>query len=1031
MPAKKKGRPEADMIWVSALSVAAGVARKASSSERDVIRAVAEELRRLKLRGTVALLTPDGQLQVQTRSVSQTLETSLKRLTGYEIAGYTFDPDGAEVYSTALSTGKAVFTEDRASVVKEVMPAALHPLLPRIMRLLGDDNVIVAPLIFEEESIGTINVSAQWLTAEDTPFVEALAAHVAIALGQVRNRRKLELALEQQKLRSTIADLLARAVDMNEVMEAVLRTCTDVTGADSGTIGLLEANKNSIYFPYIYGKPEETDSHPTPRGEGAIWTALNQRSPLLINDYPNHPDASQSAIDAGIKSVIGIPLIVGNETIGIMGVFNHSDEVKFTQDHVEQAEAITSMAAIAIKKAQLYEMANRSAEESKVLIRTARTISASLDADTVLHEIAMHANNLLGADGSRIHLADYEKGVIHCVVALEPNAEAISAFELKLGEGLTGEVIRTGEPLLVNNPKEDTRSMQVPNTPDDELECLAIVPLSIRQRTMGSMTVRRMGLKRPFTISDLDLLMAFGAQAAISIENAHLYGQIESQAQQLEAEVIERTRELALSESRYRGLVESALAGIFQIDLTGRITYANQTLADMSEIQLAEIIDQPFEKIGLMSPETLGKMMAQFQARVRGDLPPQEVFEVEFFSRSGRRIPALVGISIITDTEGNPQGITGFVTDISERIELEKALEAERDRLNALLTNIGDAVMVTDRDGLIQFVNPAWEFQTGYAEDEALGQSFSILNSDEFDKIRHAEMMATAHAGKTWRGEITNRRKDGSVYEAEISLTPVLGPTSEAIDFVTVIHDISARKEIDRIKSQFVSDVSHELRTPLTNIRLYLDLLDRIRDEEKVARYLKTLTRESERLSNLIDDLLSLSSLDVDATPIRTADVDINTILESLVIDRRSLAASQGLSLELDLHGNIPPIAGDSRLIGQVFTNLLTNAMNYTPEGGVITLRTRLDRKNGDDWVIGEVEDTGLGIPLREQADIFNRFYRGEASQSTGAPGTGLGLAICQEIITRHGGSITVASKGVPGRGSCFSVWLRGQFPDS
>ena len=239
LPVKEKGRPEADMIWVSALSVAAGVARKASSNERDVIRAVAEELRRLKLRGTVALLTPDGQLQVQTRSVSQTLETSLKKMTGYEISGYTFDPNSAEVYSTALSTGKAVFAEDRVSVVKEIMPAALHPLLPRIMKLLGDDKVIVAPLIFEEESLGTINVSAHWLTVEDTPFVEALADHVAIALGQVRNRRKLELALEQQRLRNTIADLLAKAVDMNEVMETVLRACAEATGADSGTIGLI------------------------------------------------------------------------------------------------------------------------------------------------------------------------------------------------------------------------------------------------------------------------------------------------------------------------------------------------------------------------------------------------------------------------------------------------------------------------------------------------------------------------------------------------------------------------------------------------------------------------------------------------------------------------------------------------------------------------------------------------------------------------------------------------------------------------
>jgi two-component system phosphate regulon sensor histidine kinase PhoR len=285
-------------------------------------------------------------------------------------------------------------------------------------------------------------------------------------------------------------------------------------------------------------------------------------------------------------------------------------------------------------------------------------------------------------------------------------------------------------------------------------------------------------------------------------------------------------------------------------------------------------------------------------------------------------------------------------------------------------------------------------------------------------------MQETIAQGTTWQGEVTNRRKDGSTYEAALTITPVLSPTGTVINYVSVYHDISALKEIDRLKSRFVSDVSHELRTPLTNIRLYLDLIARVKDRGKTERYLKTLSRESDRLANLIDDLLSLSRIDVGTTQLYRRPMNVNDLLRSLAEDRRSLAAKQGLQLEIITASDLPEILGDERLLSQVFTNLLTNAMNYTQEGGEITLRTRSESEASMDWIIVEVEDSGLGIPLDEQSEIFTRFFRGAASKSTGAPGTGLGLAICDEIIHRHGGHITVSSEGKPGKGSCFSVWL-------
>jgi two-component system phosphate regulon sensor histidine kinase PhoR len=271
---------------------------------------------------------------------------------------------------------------------------------------------------------------------------------------------------------------------------------------------------------------------------------------------------------------------------------------------------------------------------------------------------------------------------------------------------------------------------------------------------------------------------------------------------------------------------------------------------------------------------------------------------------------------------------------------------------------------------------------------------------------------------------MVNRRKDGSTYDVSVGVQPVLDDHGEPINFVVVYHDISAWKEVDRLKSQFVSDVSHELRTPLTNIRLYLDLVAQTETDQRARRYLGTLLRESERLGSLIEDLLSLSRLEARAVRMNRAPVDINRLLARLIEDRQRLAARRGLDLRVACEVKLPPAKGDARFLSQVFTNLVTNAMNYTPEGGRISVRTQLREMMGEPWITVEVEDTGLGIPPDEQPRIFERFYRGSASRPSGAEGTGLGLSICKEIIEQHGGSIHVTSSGVPGEGSCFTVRL-------
>jgi signal transduction histidine kinase len=229
-------------------------------------------------------------------------------------------------------------------------------------------------------------------------------------------------------------------------------------------------------------------------------------------------------------------------------------------------------------------------------------------------------------------------------------------------------------------------------------------------------------------------------------------------------------------------------------------------------------------------------------------------------------------------------------------------------------------------------------------------------------------------------------------------------------------------RSADRVKSEFVSNVSHELRTPLANLKLYLTLLNRGQPEKRQV-YLNTLRRETNRLQNLIESLLNISRLDLSESKANLAPIDINLLVSTLTTDREPLVTDQGLRLEADLAEVLPLTLADANLLEQVLTNLLTNAVNYTPAGGRVCLRTGVVEVEGESWVTVSVVDNGLGIPLDEQARVFERFYRGQAGRDSGAPGTGLGLAICREIVKLHGGRITLES--APGQGSTFTVWLR------
>ncbi len=222
--------------------------------------------------------------------------------------------------------------------------------------------------------------------------------------------------------------------------------------------------------------------------------------------------------------------------------------------------------------------------------------------------------------------------------------------------------------------------------------------------------------------------------------------------------------------------------------------------------------------------------------------------------------------------------------------------------------------------------------------------------------------------------------------------------------------------ELDRLKSKFVSDVSHELRTPITNLKLYLELLARGQAEKRES-YLAILKRQADRLAQLVEDILSLSRLELGRDRVAFAPVDVNALVAEIVAVHQPRAGAAGLALRFEPGANLPAVWGEVNQLAQVVTNLVANALNYTRAGHV-----QVSTFQSEQGVCLCVEDTGIGIDPIDLPYLFDRFYRSKRSVEMNIPGTGLGLSIVKEIVGLHGGRIEVESE--VGKGTTFRLWL-------
>ena len=328
-----------------------------------------------------------------------------------------------------------------------------------------------------------------------------------------------------------------------------------------------------------------------------------------------------------------------------------------------------------------------------------------------------------------------------------------------------------------------------------------------------------------------------------------------------------------------------------------------------------------------------------------------------------------------------------------------EAVENERNKLDTLFLHMTDGVVAFGRDGSVLHSNPA--------VSQMLGREVSFYDYDALfgDKFPMKKVLSLQRPDFV-SGELTARERILELY---------LAPFSDGEDggVMAVLHDVTAQRKNDEMRKEFVANVSHELRTPLTNVRSYAETLRTVEDipRETESGFLDIIISETDRMTRIVQDLLTLSRLDSGRAEIKMVRFPLLEALESVCRAVELEAQRRGHTLVRSYGRSLPMITGDRSRLEQVMMNVVGNSIKYTPDGGTITVDAGM--RGGKVWI--EVSDTGIGIPPKDRERIFDRFYRVDKARSRESGGTGLGLSIAREIVLRHKGAIRLAPHDGPG----------------
>ena len=393
--------------------------------------------------------------------------------------------------------------------------------------------------------------------------------------------------------------------------------------------------------------------------------------------------------------------------------------------------------------------------------------------------------------------------------------------------------------------------------------------------------------------------------------------------------------------------------------------------------------------------------------------------EEDFWDENGIQRWLITSKIPLTEENGEIIGLVGIGRDITEqKLAQEKIL-----KLSMGIEQSSATIVITDINGNIEYVNPAFTATSGYSEEEARSQNPNILKSGNMGTSVYKDLWETISSGKVWRGELQNKKKDGSLYWEWATIASIKNDKGLITNYIAIKEDITENKkmqaeliqakekaeESDRLKSAFLANMSHEIRTPLNSIIGFSELLgDPSFDEQQKDEFRQTIVDNGNNLLFIISDIMDFSMLEAGQMKIRKELISVRKLLTELQNDFSKKANQKGIEFRIALSQNTPDIQIESDLyrIRQIFNNLIGNALKFTLKGYI-----EIGYQVENNIVTFHTKDTGIGIDSTYHQSIFERFRQVDLAKTRKYGGNGLGLAISKNLVELLGGTIWVESE--------------------
>ncbi len=497
------------------------------------------------------------------------------------------------------------------------------------------------------------------------------------------------------------------------------------------------------------------------------------------------------------------------------------------------------------------------------------------------------------------------------------------------------------------------------------------------------------------------------------------------------------------SEQLFRATFDQAAIGIGRVAPDGSWIEVNQKVCDIVGYTREELLSLTFQDITY--PDDLAVDLEFVQQLLAGE---RETYSMEkrYIRKSGEIIWINLTVSLTRNPDGSPKYFISVIEDINQR----KYSEGQLRKLSLAVEQSPERIVITNLDAEIEYVNAAFEENTGYSAKEVIGLNPRVLHSCKTPPQTYIDLWATLTQGQTWKGELHNRRKDGSEYIEFAIITPLRQADGQVSHYVAVKEDITEKKRLgaeldahrhhlealvkqrtveleaaraladaaNQAKSAFLANMSHEIRTPMNAVIGLTHLMKRAGATPEQLAQLDKIEAAGQHLMSIINDILDMSKIDAGRLKLESTDFHLSSILDTTASIIGQSARDKGLDMVVD-GGSVPLwLRGDPMRLRQALLNFGGNAVKFTEKGSV-ALRAELMEDNGDDLLVRfEVTDTGIGITPEVRQRLFNAFEQADESTSRKYGGTGLGLAITKRLVNMMGGEVGVDS--TPGQGSTF-----------